>query len=585
MTSSRPLVVVWLAFLGALGMCAGLLVLAPTLIELGFYALILPGLVMSAIPTVFLYLAVGTACGLAVSLVAPRGAAVGAAIAGAAGFGFGLPWLANLGLGWTLAGWTAEDVPLVAVELAPTEAVVIRRERVARGQDPLDCEGLCLRLLYNRAAAEVFVAAPTGEGEDAPLRATRWRIVERVPCPAARLRASRSWSDETHDDGLIERVQARIAAGQCLVGEEATVPGEAWTVAVTAEAAPSGNRALRLFDRRVKVDRVAVRRPDGSLATQWTDTRAEPIAAPLTLAPLPPVNHPIVVGFGRRAVREHAWTDDPLAAFRVVFGDGARLPDGAGGAGPTDPATLRLLVEAALSDPAEQPAGFAVFERWVRALADQEPSAEDVRVLSAVIEDPRERRFGYLSRLLYAWGAAADPLAEPILRRMRTGAMPRDRGAIESLADAVGGLSEQAIRARGDDLLALARDPERRSPAADGLSRIAELGPSSKETLREMARAAVAGEKVDVDMQIAAMGGLCALGDAAAGAEAEAWAVVDDRIRQDWGTTALRGAVGVLHALGRASELEQRVRGTPIEREVTRHLRQIAEHPERRCLG
>ncbi len=570
-----PLLIAWLIFLTALGLCSGLLFLSPQLIMFG--------LALMAVPNLWLYLSIGTAAGLAVGAWLPRWAAVGFGVVAAVAVGFGVPWVANLGVEGRVSAWTSEDVALAPVALSPEDVVVIWRPPLPKQRKLTEFEPgpLALRLLFNGAVSAVIEAAYVGDGRDAHVVATRWRLGPGGAAP--RLRFLPRWSDEEGraPDGLADRVALRIAGGDGLVGEPVEVPADAaLVVAQTREAEAPGDGSLWPFDRRFTVERLEVRRADGARLARWTDVRAEPVGPVLLIGMIGGSPASYALALWRRPVRENPWTDDPYRAYRDLFGAAVDLPSaGAGGAdaGPATPDDVRDLLEAALASPAGPPG--SLVDRWLSA-AERVPATErDLEVAAAVISDLRVRAFGFLSGAVFRWGAAADPLAEPIFGRML--AEPVDAGVIEGLADSVDRLPTAAIRRRADELRALASDPARRSPAADGLSRLADLGPESVPLLTELARTARSGPRTDVNLQLAALKGLCLLGPDAAPAEAEAWAVVDDRAARLWGTTALQHAFDVLTILGREAELAARVAGTEAADEWARHQRRQAP----RCRG
>src|SRR5262249_51548742 len=116
---------------------------------------------------------------------------------------------------------------LQATDVAPSDVIKLpavvaielpKFSQGARGEGPF-CEALCLRLLYNGVVSRIISVArfPDGKTELAG-----YRIERREQCPKADLpRPLIVWPRE-HLAGpkrVEERVQARIAAGECLVRE------------------------------------------------------------------------------------------------------------------------------------------------------------------------------------------------------------------------------------------------------------------------------------------------------------------------------------------------------------------------------
>lgn len=589
----------WVPFVAVTAVLGGLVLLAPDLITFGLILLVVPGLVLMVLPLAALYLGTATLFALPLApfargwelVIAPPLTLVAA---------FVVPWWINAPVSGTLAALQAGDTGLRAVPIEAGQSVALWRDRTERGERPIACGSLCLRLLYQGEVGSVYAVGWASRREPDRLRATRWFIEPAAACPQTRLWSGPRWSDEAEGATVLDRVRLRIAQGDCLANEP--VPQfdggvDGW-LAHTVERKPARPRNdTRLFDPAIAAERLAVydgRGLDSPPLVQLTEVHAEPLAAPLALFMLNSNVVDVRMGWVRAPIDRDAWSEDLFAAWQAVLGEAVTLPGGTGeavapgGDGTAQLPELRRLLDAALASTDASPAGFALVEAYVDALVATEAlPPDDADRLARLLLDPRVRRFGALARLVHTVGSQADSLAQPLLTRLTTGDPEADRHVLDQLARAVERLSPGAIAAHADLLRTLAADPVRRRLAADALVRLADLGPEAAPVLLEVVRAGHPGEgELHQDLLVAGFEGLCRLDAAGTLAAPEAMAYVDRRLRQNTGRNDLLADVfDVLLTAGEGATLRARIAGSPLEQRLGHHERRLARHPDQRCEG
>jgi hypothetical protein len=227
----------FLRFLGGTGVAALIVLAYPVVATFGWLLGGLPGLILGAAPSLFVYLVVWWGLKwLALKL---------AMVAGFDPATSQVRWIANLVPVAILlvvvfkipdmlnAPHEQEIVQLQATDLQPPGVIklpaIVAIELPSsshsgrRGEGPY-CEALCLRLLYNGAVARVIAAARFPDGKKIELAS--YRIERRDQCPKPDLpRTLIVWPGQhlalrdTQSRRVEDRVQARISAGECLVRE------------------------------------------------------------------------------------------------------------------------------------------------------------------------------------------------------------------------------------------------------------------------------------------------------------------------------------------------------------------------------
>ena len=219
-------------FLGVTGVATIIVLVMPGSVVLGFLLGGLPGAFLMIAPTLFIYLApwcgltwlilkLGTIAGFDAASWALRGMAILLPIAPIAFAAFKIPAMINAPREQEMVQLQASDVqPTSIIKLPATVAIELpaaSHSDFRRGELRPTCEALCLRLLYNGAASRVIAMArfPDGRVDQAG-----FRIERRDQCPDPELRPHLiRWPGEGNNGpyGIAGNVQARIAAGECLV--------------------------------------------------------------------------------------------------------------------------------------------------------------------------------------------------------------------------------------------------------------------------------------------------------------------------------------------------------------------------------
>jgi len=372
------------------GVLALIALASPSLVVLGFFLLIIPGLILSLAPTVFVYLLLIAI----IRWVAPippgvTGWVVSVILAAAIGWTATLPLREVQTLRWQ-AQIKPEVVPSQPLRLTGD----VRLDLPApfrRKTDATDCDYLCAALLdtpgitsvtvSDRAAPRRFRLVPKGSAPDAGIRPVHpeniLSVFDRIEAKARRARYGniRKW-DETKaiQDAIAAQWTLRLNTRQTLVAEPVpadTRPG--WTIAITRQDARGAP----------KVERVEVRGPDGKVRLRRSL-----------------VTHRIFIDFFAFAfvggienahweiARKQLSTGGKYASFDAPF----ELLSHVFVARPVAPAdaeaTLRAAVVAALDDPNAGPEQLLAARDWLKQLG-YNLLPEDQVLVARIIEDQR----------------------------------------------------------------------------------------------------------------------------------------------------------------------------------------------------
>lgn len=179
---------------------------------------------------------------------------------------------------------------------------------------PTECIGLCQRLLFNGSAEAVLTGqSPVGLGEPsltAENSVMRHRIERRSSCPSIYVPEAGGTDDERMATWgsyyfISDRTRRRIAAGECLISEQADV-SQADIVIVDQPVKHGTNPCDHPWD--VNLDTISAKRlsiyerKDGSAQKifQQTWLEAYPIFMPLFVAPDGHCPSDVVTGIGRK---------------------------------------------------------------------------------------------------------------------------------------------------------------------------------------------------------------------------------------------------------------------------------------------
>ncbi len=319
------------------GVCLGSAILTgvalvPGLIVLGLLFLIVPGIVLIAAPYVF---AASVASLVAVSLFGRlRVAARMFAYAGFAllilGLATATAWQINRPLMRDWEQLSADDHPWTGNKEG-IRAIALLQDRRAASGNPVLCLTLCQRLLYSGTAESVLEAASPAD-HDSPITdlaqpVIRYRIERRASCPPVTLPDGvirRSELNIFNKRQLLDEAQIRIAAGNCLIAERATL-AESDLVVVNQVLRDGHQPYMRdrwnlaldtLSARRLTVYRIRDGRP--VQLSRETAMTAYPVVVPLLIGLR--TGDPIDIELGIVRVPKKNPGEDIGTFFEKVFG-------------------------------------------------------------------------------------------------------------------------------------------------------------------------------------------------------------------------------------------------------------------------
>ncbi len=508
------------------GGATALVFLAPSLIVFASLALIIPGLVLAAMPTVFFYAVVFSAAWFGLHGISRMVAAsVGAALVGAVAFV--LPEAIN-----TVSAARLEEAARRDREPPAPVGRVARIGLQATGEtwSASVCNDLCQLLLLNGSADEVVSLprpdepAPAPRSRTAPRQPTAFRLVPAPTCPDAEAvikgSSRQSWTQQSAE--IAKAARLRVAGGVCLSGQEA---GDAEPDLVIRRVEERiGTKPARLALAPAAVEIKAVEITAGkTLVARASSRHAAVLSVPLHLVPY---------GYGMSLdgwewSRKTRWRE-PLDVVPVLKGltsfdlDVPRETDGT---------ELRARLDAALGDATLRPdhPALQLVTDYYDVLRKDGLKQGDRERLIRLIGDDRVTRFWHfpydfvrsadgpapkdaiLDRLLRLEPAAAGEsykALEQLTRALPDGAFREPDGRVDAL------LAERAGRARSPNLvyrlsdqgtavagrllgimregwMAPATDPRKRRDIADGgalsaLEAVCRLGPEAAAVLPDL---------------------------------------------------------------------------------------------------
>lgn len=528
--------------------------LVPGTIVLGLFLVVVPGLVLIASPYLF---AVSLACLMAVALFGHLGLA--ARICAYAGFALLLLALA------TAAAWqinrplmreweklSAGDHPWSGTKDG-IGAIALLQDRHAAGGNPSLCFNLCQSLLYTGTAESVLQGASPGDSDssitDAALPVIRYRVEKRDSCPPVTLpdwMIRQSDLNIFNERQLLADVKVRIAEGDCLIAETATLAQS--DLVVVNEVLRNAHRpSMRdrwkptldtLSARRLTIYRIRDGRP--VQLSRETSMTAYPVFTPLFIGLL--TGDPIDIELGILRVPRKNPGDDIGAFFEKVFGLKAapvgttvttrplenmpRLLDkSANTSADQSLGEVERLLREALANPTLPPnsPNLILATTYFESIARNRSG--DVPLLAGLISDRRVTDVSdALRRAVIALGPASAPLAGPLLNRIDAeipGGQPK---LVRQLSESFESLPSGAAIPVMPHLESLARDKQRRERAYRILPRLADQGAASLPHFLDFIQAgpsehAPRGPREPDDLLLrAGISGLCRLGPVAASA-------------------------------------------------------------------
>lgn len=455
------------------GGAALLTFLVPSVIVVAALALIIPGLVLAAMPTVFLYTAIFSAAWFGLRRLNTFVAgAVGMAAVGAVAVL--LPEAIN-----TIAAARMEEAaardrePPIPVGRADRIGLQVGGETWA----PDRCNDLCLLLLLNGAADEIVVLArsdapPPPRSRPEPRRPTTFRLIPAATCPGAEAiiggGSSQSWTKQATE--IAKAARLRMASGTCLSGSPAGETQPDLVIRRVVERIGTSPGRLALAPSAVEIDAVEIV-AGGALLARASSRRSATLSVPLYLSPY---------GYGM-SLDGWEWTRngnrrdalDVVAALKRLTSFDLEVPRA------PDAAELRARLDAALDNPAlpaDHPA-FQLIADYYDALRKEHLKPDDRERLIRLIADDRVSQFSFFpyEAIRTAEGPALkNAILDRLLRLQAHRADPTYR-SLESFTRTLPDRSFREPDPRVDTLLAALPG---RSSAPNLVYRLADQGPT-----------------------------------------------------------------------------------------------------------
>ena len=578
-----------LTFFSITGGLAFLALSFPSLVIAGLFLLIIPGIVLFAAAPVFLYSALGYATWRLTGGM-HRSARLAILLGTLAILAVIPAWLLNLPINDERAALTAHDMTAPIPPLRDTTLAIFTPSRShSGGRQPADtaCDGICQRLLYNGAVARVIRGAyapriPATE----PVTVRAYRIERRDTCPAVALPDDTDqWPGDPHDysDRARDRIAARIAAGQCLISEAATMDEADYVLRDYAVREPALKYDQPPIADTVRAKRIefGVRTADGPprVIHRKTQVESKPVAMPFMIAN--DIHHnDMEASFLRLKAVDNPYT--LWGETRALFGEGVKFPDRT-----VEPAAEVAMLLQALDDPA-LPAGdpqIALGDQVLKRIsAKGSPSPQDIEAVRRLIQDRRFMSFFNLAGAVFRLGPEAAPLAGPLLERLIDTPLPAGRDTVQTTSRAIAYLPPGALVPVMSELERLAAMEGRRGTAYLAISRLGDAGAPGATRLIALVESRhnhptlpmYADER---DVVIGALLGLCRMGPDATAAVDPVLGLLREEVER--GSIGPKGslAVAALGRMGAADTALQLVEGRKnMLQQVQFRLRQ-AERP------
>ena len=411
-----------IALLGVTGLALTALAF-PSLVIIGFFLLLLPGLILALSPTVALYGWLFAApYGVLRALGLRWWIAVLPALAVPLLFGFGLPDGSNAATRAALAVAVSNDIrPARPLPIGGTVALL--RDGTTGGWHQRDdgCDDLCLRLLFNGDAKIVYLAQRGRPG-------AAFTVGRRAVCPPFLLSQDvfkwHTWPDRTSGKsglrwppppGLKQVVEARIAGGDCLIQVRGTIRPD-WTIERVGIAPRPKLARWSIAPQPAEGTRITVYRREGSTMRpvgRFANAYAAMLSVPL---------RPDMTGgmenahftWSRTTSGESRWDWDSVTALRTLVAFKADVPEG------ISPARMRDLLAAALADPrrGRDDAGLLLANSVMVDIARNDAVAGDAALLAKAIADDRFTKIEPRHEIAGKLGADYAMIADSAIARL-----------------------------------------------------------------------------------------------------------------------------------------------------------------------
>lgn len=366
----------------------------PALVIIGFFLLILPGLILAFSPMVALY---GWLFALPYAAMRRIGLGMVAAgllaLAGPVIVGVGVPTLANSVTRAALASAVARDIrPAQPLPIGGTIALLRDSQTGGWHRGDNGCDDLCLRLLYNHDARIVYVGQMGQPGR-------AFTIEQRAVCPPFLFSTDtvkwQGWPTQSGSKkriewplppGLKEVVEARIAGGECLVRVSGPIRPD-WTIERIALPREQRTDPWSILPRKAQGERITVYRhaaPGKQAVGRFTNAYAYMLSMPLAPAMTGGLEN-MRWRWDQTTVGESRWDWPSVTALRSLVNFRADLPEG------TSPVRMRELLAAALADPRRErdDAGLLLANSVMVDIARNDAKPGDAALLAMAIGDDR----------------------------------------------------------------------------------------------------------------------------------------------------------------------------------------------------
>lgn len=321
----------FLASLAVLGLITFFIWLIPPIVLAGFLIFFLPGLILLAVPTIFLYMAVGGAItGAAVALLRAAGmepgrvvriATASAAATATVALGFLPPTILNPAVDRMRAELTSGDVAASDPITVPgTVGITVRSLEN-------HCGSLCLRLLYNGAARRVVVSQTLGD--DAPVAYEVERLGSCAPASYQTLRETQVAFPADSGSSVEYQTRKRMEAGECLVARGGSLDEAELVVGVRSILRRRSSTLTRaLPEDTVEADRITISDGFGRVLFRRTEVRAAALSSPVWITSGSPYRSaPGYFGFARDQTTSGEIGPEGRDVLPALLGDDVRLPD------------------------------------------------------------------------------------------------------------------------------------------------------------------------------------------------------------------------------------------------------------------
>jgi hypothetical protein len=477
------------------GVLAALALGAPSIVILGLFALILPGLILAVMPTAFLYGAVFAIVWYPARHRIGQYRATVLSLAVVAGIGFGLPALMNVGASGAVAMLRAED------KEPPRPVAMSGTLRIERGphaspvtQPPRGearvyaCDDLCAAGLFTHGVSAVRLASRP-DGKPAPERRSRveldaaYRLTSRSPdeasCPGAIVPVESRGGLDPWPDLKELRVAWKLAlsGGTCLarLQGEAAPSAPDWILSFERDAPASGSGLWRLLPS-ARFTRVVIADGSGEVVRR-TAVTVTVLQRWLWIEPRGGLEN-FRFGWSTRSFTDGAFED--IAFLSRMTNLGLSLERSS--ASPGTATDIRTALAAAL-DRANLPASDAAFT-LVRSYLDgfssfgRRPDVrpEDLPLLARLVADGRVRDFIGIYEAIKALGPDSAGLRGAMVARILSASYPQDREPTRYLGAALEALPSGLFAVPTGDEQRLLADPMRRRWATGLIVRQADRG-------------------------------------------------------------------------------------------------------------